>query len=339
MDVTKLKALTLTELNEITGLGIPAGKLGEHHGLVEMVRDNVVHGNESDVWDVPRRRGQYVHEIADLLTPNQTHTRMHVFNALPLAHTVHPSEFDKYPKLYDQWVNTDLADLSNIHPNTEVARRVYLAYTHATNKLVDWLVESQEAIDAEADDDAMVTAVSDACAVITFGVVKLGGVGGDIGHGYRYFDSREERVWFGSAGAREAAMFYAYAAYDYASRAQSTGTPDLPEEIATVLTWDVETDEERQACDQGAYRGEYAYHRHADTTTCYSLRDLVNLPTLEDTGWEELKIRTATTRVWLSKQARMGAGADKLDRGNVVTIQVLAKGLEVNKIVRPARND
>lgn len=339
MDTSKLEVLTREQLNKITGLGIPGEFELHHSGLIDRVRDNVLHANESDVWDVPRRRGQHVHEIADALTPNQTATRTLAHDLLPLAHTVELSEFDKYPKLYDQWVNTDLADLSNTSAFTVLGRRVYLAYTHATTRLVEWLVESQDEIAADAENQDMVQAVSDACAVITFGEIKLGYTGGDLGHGVRFVDSREQRVWLGETGAREAAMYYAHAAHDYASRAQSTSTPDLPEEIATVLTWDAETDDERRACDDGAYTGEYIYKQHADPETRYRLRHLASLPTLEDDGFTELKIRTATTQVWLSKQARMGPEGESFTRGNVVTIQEFANGEEINKTVRPARND
>lgn len=153
VDVTRLKALTLAELNEITGLVLSAADLSDHPERVELVRDMVIYANEADQWDIPRRRGEYVHEIADGLVSNYPTTRTAHHGVIWGSWAARLDEFDQFAKRYDMWVNTDLADLSRTGLGIDVGRALYLAYTHATNQLVTWLIDNQPEDDDYDEED------------------------------------------------------------------------------------------------------------------------------------------------------------------------------------------
>jgi|SRR5581483_4132611 len=55
---------------------------------------------------------------------------------------------------------------------------------------------------------AKVRIISDYTKKVSGDVFGLQAIGGDIGNGVRYFDCREQLVWLGSRGSREAASYY-----------------------------------------------------------------------------------------------------------------------------------
>jgi hypothetical protein len=55
---------------------------------------------------------------------------------------------------------------------------------------------------------------------ITVGMFKLGPVGSHPEHGTSYADSRDDTVWYGPQGARQACAFYTAAAMGYLYRNQ-----------------------------------------------------------------------------------------------------------------------
>lgn len=78
-----------------------------------------------------------------------------------------------------------------------------------------------------------VQSAADWAAEVTGGQFELGPIGGDIGHGTRYTDGIEERVWLGRYGAREAAAYYLSAG---AAWSELSGA-DVPEVHADALAY------------------------------------------------------------------------------------------------------
>jgi hypothetical protein len=144
MDTTALKALTHEQLNEVCGLEIDRSEFPIWKDLLDGIRDAVIYENDSDAWDVPRRRDQYVHAIADQLTPNGTAERLAQQAVLKITWAMRLDPFGTAAKRWPNWINDDLIREDATSRAPAIAGRVvYLAYVHAVNNLVEWLVENQ----------------------------------------------------------------------------------------------------------------------------------------------------------------------------------------------------
>lgn len=75
-----------------------------------------------------------------------------------------------------------------------------------------------------------VSAVSDYAKRLTGNMFGLQGIGGDIGNGVRYIDGRQQKVWFGPRGARQAASYY----LGVIDAFKPGVIGDLPEEVNAV---------------------------------------------------------------------------------------------------------
>jgi len=61
----------------------------------------------------------------------------------------------------------------------------------------------------------------------------LMGIGADLGHGARYIDRRQQQVWLGGPGAREAIAYY-YGVAEAAHVARDGSTDGMPQWLAEV---------------------------------------------------------------------------------------------------------
>lgn len=81
---------------------------------------------------------------------------------------------------------------------------------------MNW-TERMEAVEAARIKftSAFVREVSDRVDKITDGMFKLGVIGSHPEHGTSYADARDDTVWYGPQGARQACAFYTAAAQRY----------------------------------------------------------------------------------------------------------------------------
>lgn len=158
-----------------------------------------------------------------------------------------------------------------------------------------------------------VQTVSDCAKKFSGNVFGLQAIGGDIGSGVRYIDGREQLVWLGSRGAREAASYYLGIADTYNV---SGNRADLPPDVETVRDELIGNGLNKQWYERGTSTAQ-SWLRHNLTDHTFSLADLQAIPVLTVGQADNVLLNHGGIKVSLSHTAV----ADGAPYDNQVTVQ------------------